>query len=143
MNGAKDVGGVKKAEKRSYIGGIFYKTLSELIESNGDGMAQGAVNAGIGELPADPFKVMQRSLQYQEFSHDSRLFNSPPSDQQQSSFRANSKSYLDVVALGDSGAYSLSHLSGLVSSTALERVIKTTEALRLALGSLQSTRKDL
>ena len=141
MNGAKDVGGVKKAEKRSYIGGIFYKTLSELIESNGDGTAQGAVNAGIGELPADPFKVMQRSLQYQEFSHDSRLFNSPPSDQQQSSFRANSKSYLDVVALGDSGAYSLSHLSGLVSLTALERVIKTTEALRLALGSLQSTVK--
>ena len=47
MKTEKEVGAAKKAEKRSYIGGIFYRTLTELIESNGD-TAQGAVNAGVG-----------------------------------------------------------------------------------------------
>ena len=85
--------------------------------------------------------MIQASLQYQEFSHDSRLLNMNSPDKQQSSFPDNSQSYLEIAALGDSGAYSLSHLSGLVSLTGIERVIAAVEALRSALGSLKSTVK--
>ena len=123
-------GGVGTSDSdRSYIGGIFYNTLRELLDNSEQG------------LPADPFKSMVTSLQCQEFSHDTRLYEKPPIDQQKSSYDSNSLNYLSVVALGDSGGYSLNHLSRLVSYSAIERVKQTSELLRLALGSLQKTVK--
>lgn len=125
-----------RGEKRSYVGNIFYNTLSDLLDPG-----------EAGALPADPYKSVITTLHCLEFSHDKALYDNKRNGGSESMQRederlsSNSQSYLSLVALGDTGAYSLSHLMKLVSASQLQRVISLNGALRGALGSLQTTVK--
>lgn len=127
-----------RGEKRSYVGNIFFNTLSDLLDPG-----------EAGALPADPFKSVITTLQCLEFSHDKALYekaggadaNGDPTQQEDIRLSSNSQSYLSLVALGDTRAYSLNHLMKLVSTSQLNRIIALATALREALGSLQTTVK--
>ena len=118
-----------RGQKRSYIGNIFFNTLSNLLDP-GD----------YGIFPADPFKTVITTLQCLEFSHDTKLYSNKQEETQQDyRLSSNSQNYLSLIALGNSNAYSLGHLQKLVSSTQLERIVTLSVVLRQALGSLQTT----
>jgi hypothetical protein len=117
------------------MGNLFYVTLQELLDTS----------AGNGVLPADPFRTMVTSLQCMEFGHNEELHDSNENNnigtdrgEKAALFSPNSQSYLGLIALGDSGTYSLNHIHKLISSNAIERVVNLMGALHGALGSLQS-----